>query len=169
MRSGKPGSGLQSAAALLLLAVFAVCAVKLLVSGAGIYSGIADRDRSVLDLRTAEEYVLARIRSCDETGAVRILDASLSPAGTGPVLELREAYGDRAFHTLLYYSEGRLMELFCPEDAGLSLSDGDPVLEIGGISFAADGDAIRIVLEAGGRTRTFVCMPRAGQEGGVPR
>lgn len=156
--------GLSSAATLLLLAVFAACSVLTLLRGADIYSGLQARDEAVLDARTAEAYIAARIRSCDGAGSIEVLSEGLEPAVVGPVLALNEDYGGREFATYLYVSDGELCELFAPADAGLDLSDGDPVLAVPELSFEQSSPSmITIRLEG----RDVPVALRSGMKGGA--
>ncbi len=154
---------LTPTAALLLLAVFAACSVMTLLDGAQVYSGIQERDAGVLDIRTEEAYVTARIRSCDSAGAIEVLGADMSPAAEGPILAMHEDYGGRDFVTLLYVLDGQLRELFMPADAGLDLSDGDPVLGSDGLSFGWTSDGLLRVRAHG---REYGIALRSGMEGG---
>lgn len=154
-------SNLQSVAALLLLAVFASCAVTVLISGADIYDRIHTRDQTALDMRTAEAYITARIRSYDTADAIQILDITLQPVSSGPILELKETVDGRNYHTLLYTRDNQLMELYSPTDAGLGLSDGEPVLNLDYISFQTDQDALIVSITSGPASRDIRIQPRS--------
>ena len=153
---------LQQAAALLLLALTAACAFLLLSSGSDVYSGITDRDDGILDRRTADAYLTARLRAYDAAGSIGVLDADLEPSDTGPVLALYETLDGREYRTLMFVRDGTLQELFSPVDAMMGLEGGDPVLDMDGASFAIDGDTLEINIGPnGGPYRTVSFQPRS--------
>lgn len=150
------------AASLLLLAVFAVCSVLVLLSGARVYSGIQARDAAAMDVRTAQAYLTARVRANDVAGAIQVADENLKPADAGPVLAITEEYGGRTFLTALYVLDGKLYELFAPADAGLGLEDGTPVLDLDDMSVALAGNVLTFSVP--GREFT-VALRSGGTEG----
>jgi len=146
---------LSTVSSLILLAVFAICSVMVLVSGADIYSGIQARDERASDTRTAQAYITARIRSYDAENGIELVP---DETGTYTSLMLHETFNGRDFVTWLYVRDGKLCELFMPADAGLGQEDGDPVLPLDHILFTPDSGTIRVSIPE----REFTVRPRTG-------
>ena len=141
--------------ALLLFAVFAACILAVLLSGAGAYRRLVDRDQGAYDSRTCIQYIATRVRQSDTLGGIGLTafgdaDALLLRAGKGP------------FVTYVYCHDGYLMELYCAEDAGLEPQDGEKVLKADSLTaamedglltatiYGADGiDTVRVSLRSG--------------------
>ena len=59
-------------AALLLFGIFAACVLSVLLSGAGAYRRLTQRDLTAYDRRTGLQYIAARVRQADRQGAVTV-------------------------------------------------------------------------------------------------
>lgn len=141
--------------ALLLFAVFAACILAVLLSGAGAYRRLVDRDQGAYDSRTCIQYIATRVRQSDTLGGI-----GLTAFGDADALLLRE--GEGPFVTYVYCHDGYLMELYCAEDAGLEPQDGEKVLKADSLTaamedglltatiYGADGiDTVRVSLRSG--------------------
>ena len=124
---------------LLLFGVFAVCVLSVLLTGAGAYRRLTERDRAAYDRRTAAQYIATRIRQSDTLGGIDV-----TAFGDADALLLRE--GEGPFVTWVYCHDGYLMELYCAEDAGLEPQDGERVLA---------ADSLTAVIEDGLLTATI--------------
>ena len=121
---------LSALAPLVLFAVFACCVVIVLLFGADIYQGLAQRDRESYQRRTAVQYLTTRIRQCDSVDMVFVGDFHEAiPAADGDVIFICETIGERTFYTRIYCYDGYLCELFGETDSGLEPADGERILE----------------------------------------
>ena len=91
-------------AALLLFAVFAVCILMVLLTGADAYRRLTNRDSAAHAQRTAVQYVAQRVRQADRLDGVELEDFEGVQA---LVLGAGEEYVTR-----IYCYDGSLMELY---------------------------------------------------------
>lgn len=116
---------IESLAALLLFGVFAACVLSVLLTGAGAYRHLTERDRTAFDQRTAVQYVANRLRQADRAGGIALQDFQGNSA-----IVLTEEIGGEAYETHIYCCGGHLRELFARTDNGLTPEDGEKVLEL---------------------------------------
>jgi len=102
----------ESLLALLLFAVFAVCILTVLLTGADVYQRLSSRDQSSYDQRTAAQYLATRIRQADTADGVtlRVFE------GRDALVLVQEIDGVR-YETMLYCHDGYLCELFMEAEA----------------------------------------------------
>ena len=92
---------------LLLFGVFAVSILAVLLSGAGVYRRLAERDDRSYDRRTAVQYVATRVRQADQAGGVSVRTFEGCPA-----LILSEEIEGELYETRIYHYDGYIRELF---------------------------------------------------------
>lgn len=146
---------------LLALALFAVCLLCVLLTGAGVYKELVARDQNVYLQRTAVQYVSNRIHQADSTGSI-----CLDTYDGISVLLLKETIGDKPYVTYVYCYDGKIRELFTKDGYDFQPGDGEVILDAEELSFAWDGQAlsVRICFE-GSAVRRFTVTPRSIQEG----
>lgn len=126
MKNGhKTAHAVESLAALLLFAVFAVCVLSVLLTGAGVYRRLTERDRAAFDSRTAVRYVTTRVHKADRAEGLALrrfegLDALVLP---------EQIDGD-SYETWIYCYDGQLRELFIRSGTPAQPEDGGAVLEM---------------------------------------
>lgn len=153
---------LEGLFALLLFGVFAVCLLAVLLTGAGSYGRLTQRDRAAAERRTCAQYLTTRVRQSD-AGAV-----SVAAFGDGDALCLGQTIGGREYVTWVYVSDGWLMELFCAAQAGLGPEDGERVMAMGGLSARMEGGLLAVDAElADGRPVELLLSLRSGEGGGA--
>lgn len=145
--------------ALVLLAVFAVCVLTVLLTGAKAYSRLTQRDRGAYQRRTAAQYIATRARQADGAGAV-----SLTSFGEGDALTLDTG---EWYVTRIYYYDGYLMELYTDPELGLGPEDGEKVLALSGLSFHLEDGFLDIACadSAGRWERLSLCIQSEGGGG----
>lgn len=131
-------------AVLLVTAVFAVCLLLVLLTGAGGYRRLTERDRASYDRRTALQYVATKVRQADAVGCV-----DLTEFGGTPALCLTETVDGAAYETYLYAYDGYLRELYAAADAGLSPQDGEKVLRSDGLTLSLEDGLLRVETAGG--------------------
>jgi len=82
---------------LVLFAVFALCILAVLLTGAGAYGRLVERQQSAYTERTVPQYIATKVRQADETGAIRI-----GEFGGVESLELTNEYGGEEYVTRIY-------------------------------------------------------------------
>lgn len=153
--------GLEGLAALLLFAVFAVCVLMVLLTGADAYRRLTRRDREAFDRRTGVQYMAARVRQADADGALAVEDLEGVQA-----LVLGKG---QDYVTWVYCYEGNLMELYAAEGAGLGPEDGEKVMELGGMDVSIEDGVLSLeVTDAGGNQDSLLFALQSGKECGSP-
>lgn len=149
--------------ALLLLCVFAACVLSVLLTGAGTYRRLTERDRASYDSRTATQYLATRIRQADRQGAVSVRAFEGRDA-----LVLTEEIDGELYETCIYYCDGYLRELFTAAGADLAPEDGEKILPAGGFLAYADDPAegqLRLRIQtSNGAWEELMLFLRAGRE-----
>ena len=105
---------------LLTLAIFALCILLVLLTGAKGYGKLVNRGEETFSNRTAAQYLTMRVRQAE---AVAVEDFDGCEA-----LLFREWIDGEAYVTYVYCYDGYLRELFCAEDALLDAHSGEKIL-----------------------------------------
>ena len=131
---------------LLLFGVFAVSILAVLLSGAGVYRRLAERDDHSYERRTAVQYVATRVRQADQAGGVSVRTFEGCPA-----LILSEEIEGETYETRIYHYDGYIRELFASEEGEFLPEDGEKVLPAGSflVYWEEPGLQIRILTEDG--------------------
>ena len=118
----------------------------MLLSGAGVYRRLTERDDRAYDQRTAVQYVAARVRQADQAGGVSVRTFEGCPA-----LILSEEIEGETYETRIYHYDGYLRELFVSAEGIFLPEDGERVLPAGGFLVYPEepGLQIRILTEDG--------------------
>lgn len=145
---------------LLVLAVFLVCALLVLLSGADILEKLTHRDQNSYLHRTAVQYVTMRVHQADEAGMVEVRQME-----DRQVLVLAEDIDGCRYETLVYGYDGFLREMFCEANSGIPLEFGEEILPLKGFSARMDGATLEICLELPeGEPENLLLFLRSGKE-----
>ena len=166
MKQRNKSIDMSALAPLLLFALFACCVVLVLLFGADIYRGLAQRDRENYQQRTAVQYLTTRVRQSDCADMVFIGDFDRAvPDSSGDTVFIREVLGDRTYYTRIYCHDGYLCELFAEEASGPAPEEGERILPAERIQISRDGDRLRFELVfADSETVDFWVTCRTGKE-----
>ena len=146
--------------ALLLFAVFAVCVLSVLLTGADAFRGLAERDQSGFDRRTATQYIATRVRQADRADGVALEDFCGLTA-----LVCREEYDGEMYCTRIYCYDGYICELFCSAEAVLLPEDGEKIIAVAALSFSEhDGLITASVTDLSGETADISLTLRSRKE-----
>ena len=153
-------SNTDSVLALLLFAVFAVCILSVLLTGADSFRSLSSRDQASYDRRTAAQYLTTRIRQADGSGRVALRDF-----GGVTALTCAEIYGGETYLTRVYFHDGYIRELFCAADAALLPEDGEKILRASALTFEEqDGLITAVITDTDGETLRVSISLRGGEE-----
>ena len=159
---------IDSVFVLLLFTLFAGCILMVLLLGASSYEGIVTRDGQAYDARTGVQYIAAKLRHGDEAGSVQVgsfADRTDRDADEIPTLYLRLDAGGEFFYTKIYYYDGYIRELLCPDTIALNPESGQEVLAAASFSVEQDGSLIRVVIgEEDGQEHTISLSLRSDGE-----
>lgn len=133
---------IASLAVLLVFALFAVCVMSVLLSGAGAVRSLVQRDEADHSRRSAERYLTTRLRQADFTGGVRTEEFEGLPC-----IALRQEHDGEEYITRIYCYEGWLYELFSPEDSDLTPESGEKILPLKRLTVSENGDVLILFLE----------------------
>lgn len=151
---------IEGLAALLLLGVFAVCVLAVLLTGAGAYRRLVDRDQAAYARRTCAQYLTTRVRQADALDHVEIRSF-----GDGDALCLFEEGG---YVSRVYCYDGWLMELYASEEADLAPEDGERLLETGDLRMSLENGLLELtVVSPDGEAETLYLSLRSGEEAGA--
>lgn len=145
--------------ALVVFAVFAMCILAVLLTGADVYKGLVSRGESSYAARTAAQYVTTRVRQTDRTEEISIEDFDGQDA-----LVLREKIDETVYVTRVYCYDGYIRELFTPENGDFSPGDGEKVLEAEELSFELSEGMLTVkLLLRDGTERDLTLYLRSGE------
>ena len=161
MRKRQTKQHMSSLLALLLFALFALCILWVLMSGAGVYRRVAERDDAGFTRRTAAQYISTRVAQADSPSSVRVEDF-----GGTAAITLRQELGGISLLTQIYCHEGSLKELYHLEGSGLSPADGETILPMAAMTAELSDGLLTVELtgEDGSEQRIVLAL-RGGEEG----
>lgn len=126
----KRTSKLTDLLALTVFAVFALCVLLVLLTGAKVYRNLVNAGGESYTARTAAQYVTTRVRQAQNVG--------LEDFGGCEALTITEIIDSETYITRVYCFDGWLRELYCAENAVLSPADGEKVMELEELSFSLE-------------------------------
>lgn len=145
---------------LLLFAVFAVCVLSVLLTGADAYRGLAARDQTGYERRTAGQYLVTRLHQSDVAGAVTV-----EQFGGVDALVITERYDGELYQTRIYCHGGYLRELFTVSGTGFLPSDGEKILEAERMTLKLeDGLLTAELTDTAGQTQVLSVYLRSREE-----
>lgn len=106
----KRRAAMGSAAAMILACLFGAVLILSILTGISVYRRVADRvDRSASQ-RVGISYLTARVHAFDEVNRVGI-----GQFGDSDCIYLYQTINNFTYETILYISQGQLMEMFCEQ------------------------------------------------------
>lgn len=156
MREGTRQHDMTAPAALCLLAAFAASILLVLLTGAGAYRRLTNRDTAAFQSRTAAQYLATRVRQSDGADTVRVEDFD-------GVSALTVTEGD-GYVTRVYCYDGGLWELYAPAGLDMAPSDGERVLDLDGMELTLEDGLLEAVLtQTDGSAQTVTLSLRSGE------
>lgn len=122
---------------LVLFAVLAVCAVLVLLTGAGVYKRLTDRGQEAFKNRTVPLYIATKVRQADCAGAV-----SVEQRNETDILRLEEQIDGKGYVTRIYCDEGVVRELFSAEEVRFNPAAGEKIAEVSDVRFSLEGGCL---------------------------
>lgn len=135
MKNKKNKSHIEGLVVLVLFAVFALCILAVLLTGAGAYGRLVERQQAAYTERTVPQYIATKVRQADKAGAVRIGDFCGVES-----LEFTNDYSGEVYITRIYCYDGYLRELFATAEGNFKPEDGEKIIAAEQVDFSmADG------------------------------
>jgi len=154
---------------LLLFTLFTGCILLVLLLGASSYEEIVKRDAAAYDARTGVQYIAAKVRHSDEAGHIQagsFSDPADISADNMPTLYLKMSAGGEDYYTKIYYYDGYIREVLCPEDIVLDPEAGQEVLAAASFSVAQEGSLLQVTIaEENGEEHSLSLSVRSGEGG----
>lgn len=145
---------------LMLFTVFAVCILFVLLTGAGIYEQIIEKNQNCYEKRTAVQYLTTRIRQNDRKHAVEVRTFAGAEA-----LVFKEIIHEKEYETVIYCYEGDLREIFSASAGEFSPEDGNKILEMKELTLEKDEDAVyATITDLNGNVQKIILHLRSGKE-----
>lgn len=160
MKNERKHDKLTDLMALVVFAVFAVCVLGVLLTGAEVYRNLVERSDGAHDRRTASGYIATRVRQADRAGAVTVEDF-----GGCQALVIRERINGREYLTRIYCHEGSLRELFAAESGSFQPEDGELLFDIQEAEFSLSASVLtaRITLPDGSSRELILTLRSSGE------
>lgn len=163
MKNERGKGNIAGLAALLVLAVFALCILLVLLTGGDAYQRLTQRDQSAYSRRTAAQYITTRVRQADGLGQVTVGDF-----GGADALILPESIDGEEFVTRVYCYDGSLRELFALAEDEFEPGDGEVLLPAEGLELSLDGRVLTVVITNEDGTEQELALYLRSGEGGAP-
>jgi len=115
---------------LIIFCVFAVSVLMVLMLGASVYRNMTEITSDGSDERTTLAYIWSKVKNSDdaqsiETGEFQGLSA----------LYIYEEYDSVKYHTIVYYYNGWVYELFSEAELEFYPEDGIKIIKVDGLTF----------------------------------
>lgn len=147
-------------AALLIFCVFAVGILSVLLSGAGAYRRLTERDQLSYDSRTCAQYVATKVRQAPAPGSIL-----LSAFGDGDALVITQEVDGTEYWTRIYCYDGWLMELFTIANGDFRPEDGEKILEVQSLTLTQKDGLLCVTIVGGNGARVEQRLSLRGSEG----
>ena len=129
------------------------------MAGAGAYSRLTRRDGHAYDVRTALQYVAARVAQAPGPHRVTVCEF-----GGLDALTVSESIGGEDYITRVYCYDGWLMELFCAADGQFAPRDGEQLLRADGLKLELRDKLLYVSLARAGETHELVLYLEQNEE-----
>lgn len=156
---------ISSLLVLLLFAVFVVCILAVLLTGAQVYQNLARRDQQSYDRRTVAQYIATKVRQTDSEGLVFVapFDEDVARA-EGDTLYLTEQLEGEDYYTRLYCHNGYVRELFASCYDEFLPEDGEKIMEAEDIAFVMEDGLLTVqICHKDGTQEELILHLRSGE------
>lgn len=161
MKNKNQKSQIEALVVLVLFGVFALCILAVLLTGAGAYGRLVERQQSAYTERTVPQYIATKVRQADEAEAIRT-----GEFGGVEALEFTKVYGEEAYVTRIYCYDGYLRELFSSAAGSFSPEDGEKILEAQQVDFNLGDGCLKVKITSPDGKITEQILALRSAEGG---
>lgn len=158
MKNSGNKTQIEGLVVLVLFGLFAICIMGVLLTGAGAYKRLVNRQQEAYAERTVPGYITTKIRQADAEDTVRLAEFCGVEA-----LEIAEAEG---YITRIYCYGGYLRELFSASEGAFEPEDGQKILEAEQISFSMTNGCLEVVVTTENGEKTTLKRMLRSTEGG---
>ena len=161
MKNRENKSHIEGLLVLVLFGIFAICILAVLLTGAGAYKRLVERQQESYGNRTVPQYIATKVRQADVQGAVQI-----GTFGGVESLELKEKLSGEEYITRIYCYDGFLRELFSAASGEFAPEDGECILEAEQVDFSLNDGCLQIVVTTAEGEKTKFKLTLRSTEGG---
>ncbi len=154
----RSGLSLDAVVVLALFTVFAASVIFVLLTGAGVYKNTASAVSDSFGARTAEAYIISKIRHFDAIGADGHPLVAIQRYGETDVLALYEENGGMRDATYIYYADGYIYELYTGAEQPFDPALGERIISARSLEFKRDDTLIEVKIDGG----SAYAAPRCG-------
>ncbi len=133
-------------AVLLILCVFSAAVLSLLLSGAGTYKNITEKDRASQQEQILELFISNKIFQAETRDAVR-----LTEEGGVSVLCVDSTENGEPHITRVWYYDGWIRELYSDAGYNFTPDDGEKIARAEELSFTQGGGLLKVRIVSGGK------------------
>ena len=145
---------------LMVFAVFAACIVFTLLTGAGIYKRIGERDNQSGSARTILQYITTRVRGAESPDAV-----SVETLNGKSVLSLRETVGEKEYRFFIYLADdGYMKELYAAADSKFYDGSGESLVQADELQFSLNNGLLSAEVTIPGQDPEHLYVNIRGKE-----
>ena len=162
MKNKDRKSHIEGLLVLVLFGVFAICILAVLLTGAGAYERLVERQQSTYAERTVPQYIATKVRQSDAAGAVSVGDFCGVEA-----LELKDFPGEEEYVTRIYCYDGYLRELFADASGNFEPEDGERILEAEQVDFSLEEGFLNVVITTADGERAELNLTLRSTVGGA--
>lgn len=156
----KSGRNISSFFSIILFLFFAFCMIFVMAIGANVYQNIVSRMKKNFTERTGVSYIANKAHQFD-----RLEGIFIKTLEGKRVLELNECVNAVDYHTLIYWMDGEIKELYKAKVDELSLEAGIGIVEAEGVEFLMVKDnLLQISVEGPGGVQSLYINIRSGGE-----
>ena len=160
MKKSETKTHIESLLVLVLFGVFAICILSVLLTGAGTYKRLVDRQQASYEERTVPQYIATKVRQADMAGTVSIGDFCGVEA-----LELIELPA-REYVTRIYCYDGYLRELFSTATGSFEPETGEKILEAQQVDFVLEDNQLSVAVTGTDGNKTVIRLSLRSSRGG---
>lgn len=157
-RNREKGQAVNILFTMLLFLVFVLSALFTVLIGGKVYENINTRMNENFTGSTALSYIANKVRQGDSAGMVSVQEIEGQP-----VLQLAQEINGEQYVTWIYHYEGEIRELFTDVNSGLTLQDGMPILECGGLKLSQTGRLLHVETTGTGGGSIVLSIRSGGQ------
>lgn len=144
---------------LTVFALFALCILMVLLTGAKGYEALVGRGEKTYEYRTVAQYLATRVRQSDAVDGIAVEDF-----GGCSALELWQEIDGEAYVTRIYCHDGFLRELFTARSGSFSPEDGEKLVALAELTFEKTENLLSArFMTAAGEEESLVWYLRSGE------
>ena len=154
----KGGRKFDLLAVLLVLCVFSVTILSLLLTGAGTYKNITEKDQAAQQEQIEALYISNKVFQAHDESCVAVA----SEDGV-QVLKISSEEGGEQHITRIYCYEGWIMELYSDADYQFFAGDGEKITPADDLKFSVSGGLLKADIITGDKVNTRYYMLKEGR------